>query len=180
MPESSTQGASYLNERKNSSRRPEFEESDVSQLDSYEQESNSSHTVKDTLRGISGSNGPVLDHRVTRLETDVKHLKRHVEGIIDSLPSRSADEHSEHHDVYAEQLKVSREKAAEDKKLKKDLKEKFIKTIVQGIFMAVVAIMLLGIKSQFSDWVNKAVDEKAAEKLHNSSETTVHAPKEPK
>lgn len=189
MPESNLTGA-FQAERKSANRRPEFAESDVSSLDSgtYESEGanavqGSVHLASHKLGSVGGGTegGPVIDHRVTRLENDVKHLKRNVDSIVESLPSRSADEHSEHHDNYAEQLKVAREKAAEDKKLKRDLKEKFIKTIVQGIFMAMVAIFLLGLKSQFAEWVNKAVDEKAAEKAHSmySTEAPSKQSKEP-
>lgn len=117
----------------------------------------------------------VHEHRLTRLETDVRHIKRHVESIVDSLPGKSADEHHEHHDQYAEQLKIRREKEAEEKKLKRDLKEKFIKTIVQGVFMALVAILLLGLKSQFSEWVDKAITERAAKGVP----ATEHSAKEP-
>jgi hypothetical protein len=94
---------------------------------------------------------------------------------VESLPGKSADEHHEHHDQYAEQLKIKREKEAEDKKLKKDLKEKFIKTVVQGIFMALVAIMLLGLKSQFAEWVDKAITERAAK----AAPVSEHSTKEP-
>lgn len=171
-------------------KRKEFSDSAVAPLESYGAlDNNANARMNDSMqdddvvqiRGRSNSSThpdvssgstnnsptiPVLDHRVTRLEYDVKHIRRHVDSLVESLPGKSADEHAEHHDAYGDQLKIRREKDAEDKKLKRDLKEKFIKTVIQGVFMAVLAIMMLGLKSQFSEWVNKAVDEKAAEKVH--------------
>lgn len=181
MSESNEPG-SYPPERKGtrdnpqaSKKRKEFSDSDVAPLESYGAlDNNSKSHMNDSAHSDvpsgnaanSSTTIPVLDHRVTRLEYDFKHIRRHVESLVESLPGKSADEHAEHHDAYGEQLKVRREKDAEDKKLKRDLKEKFIKTVIQGVFMAVLAVMMLGVKSQFSEWINKAVDEKAAEKAH--------------
>ena len=115
-----------------------------------------------TTQTPAASSLPVLDHRVTRLETDFRHIKRHVDSIVDSLPGKSADEHNEHHEMYGDQLAATREKESDDKKLKRDLKEKLIKNAMQGMLWAIGALILLGLKSQFSDWVNRAVDEKAS------------------
>jgi hypothetical protein len=95
------------------------------------------------------------------LEVTVRHLRRQVKLIMDSLPSMSVDEHSEHHEDYSSRLKERKEKEEEDKKLKKELKSKLVKTIAQAVFMAFMVVLGLGLQAQFSRWVNQAVEEKA-------------------
>lgn len=111
------------------------------------------------------SDVPALAHletRVVRIESEVATMRKNIDLLIDSLPSRSPDEHTEHHEDYAEVLKARKEKEEEDKKLKKELKAKLTKTVLQAIFMAVMVIMGLGLQVQFSKWVNAAVEERAA------------------
>ena len=96
------------------------------------------------------------------LEITVRHMRKQVKLIMDSLPSMSVDEHAEHHEDYALHLKERKEKEEEDKKLKKELKSKLIKTVAQAVFMALVVVLSLGLQAQFSKWVNQAVEEKAA------------------
>lgn len=104
----------------------------------------------------------ILDAKVTRLEADVKHIRKHVDLILESLPSKNPDEHTEHHEDYANVLKARKEKEEEDRRLKKELKAKLVKTVAQAVFMAFMVILGLGLQAQFSKWVNAAIEDKAA------------------
>lgn len=110
----------------------------------------------------------LLDAKVGRLETDVKHIRKHVDLILESLPSKNIDEHTEHHEDYALVLQARKEKEEEDKKLKKDLKDQLIKTVAQAVFMAVMVILGLGLQAQFSKWVNNAIEDKASTPQHTN------------
>jgi hypothetical protein len=111
-----------------------------------------------------------LDSKVSKLETDLHTVKKSISDIVESLPGKATDEHLEHHRIFTEDLAIRKEKEEDDKRIKKELKEKFIKTVIQGIGVALFAILALGLKAQFAEWVHKAIEEKAVEKSQSAAE----------
>lgn len=107
------------------------------------------------------------------LEVVVRHLRRQVSLIMDSLPSRNVDEHMGHHEDYSQVLKERKEKEEDDLKLKKELKSKLIKTVAQAVFMAFLVILGLGLQAQFSKWVNQAVENQAAASMNRGAPSPV-------
>lgn len=93
-----------------------------------------------------------------QLERRVDTTEKEIVSIINSFPNKSIEEHQEVHKALIEEHLVRKEKVIEDAKLKKEIKAKIIKTIVQGAFMALMALLALGLQAQFSIWVNKVVD----------------------
>jgi lipopolysaccharide export LptBFGC system permease protein LptF len=115
-------------------------------------------SIKHTRRATDLPVMDVIEIRLTRHEKEIKALKEQQNFIINSFPEEDYEVHEEHHGDLSTQIKIRKERKAEANKLKKELKAKIIKTVLHGLFVAIAAIFMLGMQTQFSKWVNAVTE----------------------
>jgi len=102
----------------------------------------------------------VVNQKVDNIHSTVQTLSTNINDFVGEI-KRSIPESNAHllaHVKLDEDNKKAAEKADEIKKLKQDIRHKVILAIAQGLGIALLAIIGLGLQSQFSIWVNKTVD----------------------
>lgn len=81
-------------------------------------------------------------------------LNSFMECALGSLPNKDLKAHLTDHERMAENLAAKKKRAEDDAKLRLEVRNGIIKTVVNVVMVAAAGIGLLGLQTQFGIWVN--------------------------
>jgi hypothetical protein len=94
-----------------------------------------------------------IHHEVEAIRKDLIDV---TDTMLSAIPNKSPVAHVTAHSAIEQDLAARNKKAEEDAKLRTEVRNGLIKTVINAVLIFLFGVFLLGAQSQFGTWMDKA------------------------